>query len=163
MVAPLTTTFFWLKHQKSTVRSEVKQNMIAGLDKQDLVLLKFTTQESKTKLHWEHFKEFEYNDQMYDIVETQIKGDTTYYWCWQDNEETKLNKQLDELLAYALGNNPQNKDSQKQLSDIFELFYHFEPGENAHAFSQFSTKNSHYGFSCIIFSFSPPVPPPEIG
>ena len=163
LVAPLTITFFWLKHQKSTVRREVKQNMIAGLDKNELVLLKFTAQESQTKLHWEHSEEFEYNDQMYDIVETQIKGDTTYYWCWWDNEETKLNKQLDELLAYALGNNPQNKDSQKQLSDIFESFYHFEPGENAHAFSQFSPKNSHYGFSCIIFSFSPLVPPPEIG
>lgn len=137
--------------------------MIEGLEKNELVLLKFTAQESQTKLHWEHSKEFEYNDQMYDIVDTQIKGDTTYYWCWWDNEETKLNKQLDELLAYVLGNDPQNKDTQKQLSDFFESLYYFQVIPTPQVFSQHIKENSHYSFSCITFSSSPPVPPPEIG
>ncbi len=140
----------------------VKENMISGVEKHELILLKFTEKECQTKLNWEHSKEFEYNNQMYDIVATQMEGDTTYFWCWPDNEETELNKKLNDLLAYTLGKNPERKDAQNQLVDIFNLFYHFQSLENVHVFNQICPINSYYTFSSIIFSSSPAVPPPEL-
>lgn len=162
MVAPLTATFIWLQHQKAVVKSMVKKNMISGLDKQELILLKFTEEECQSKLNWEHSKEFEYNDQMYDIIATHKEGDTTYFWCWPDNEETELNKQLNDLLAYTLGKDPERKDAQKQLNDIFDLFYHFQNLENVHFFNRICPIKSCYSFSSVIFAFSPAVPPPEL-
>lgn len=47
----------------------------------------------------ETFEEFEFNNQMYDIVDKVISKDSVQYWCWWDFKETKLNKQLDELLV----------------------------------------------------------------
>ncbi|MFH1049421.1 MAG: hypothetical protein V1779_00660 [bacterium] len=55
----------------------MKWNMIAGLDKDELVLLKFTEEELVLKLRWEHSKEFEYHYQMNDIVDQAIQGDFT--------------------------------------------------------------------------------------
>ncbi|PTB91022.1 hypothetical protein C9994_16285, partial [Marivirga lumbricoides] len=101
LFAPGLITYSWLSHQKRAVKHEVKWKMIAGMDKNELVLLKFTSEEAKV-LKWEHAKEFEYQNEMYDVVEQQTIGDTTYYWCWWDHEETALNKQLSLLVVKAL-------------------------------------------------------------
>ena len=123
LFVPFPATFFWLEYQKSMVKHEVKWRMIEGLEKEELVLLKFTKEEAQNKLRWEHSREFEYNGQMYDIVDTQIKGDTLYYWCWWDHEETVLNKKLDELMAKAFGHDPQQRKSQSQLQRYLKSFF----------------------------------------
>lgn len=157
---PLTAKFIWLQHHKVIVRREVKSNLIAGLEKENLVLLQFTSKEAKTQLRWEHDKEFEYKHQMFDIVETEVHGDTTNYWCWPDNEETQLNQQLDKLLANALGNDSQIQDTKKQLTDFFKSLYHQESGETFLIFSQVFQQNFQNKLSYTSHSLSPPVPPP---
>ncbi len=123
LVAPLVATFTYMHHQKASVRKELKHRIIAGIDRDELVLLKFSIEESRTKLRWEHEKEFEFAGQMYDIVEKEISGDTIHYWCWWDHEETKLNRQLDDLVAKVLGNNPQRKDRQDKTVDFLKKLY----------------------------------------
>lgn len=163
MVAPLTTTYISLRYQKATVRREVKWKMIAGLEKEELVLLKFTEIEEQEQIKWEHSEEFEYNNEMYDIIEKEINCDTTYYWCWRDNKETQLNKQLDDLLVNELGGDHHNNDTQKRLSSIFKSLYYCETGVIRLTLMPPALENSHYSFSNISFLSSPPVPPPEIG
>ncbi|MDZ7846951.1 MAG: hypothetical protein U5L96_09340 [Owenweeksia sp.] len=162
LVAPVVATFTFLRYQKSQVRREVKWKMIAGLDKEELVLLKFTEEESQTELRWEHSKEFEYKGQMYDIVEKSIQGDTIYYWCWWDHEETKLNKQLDGLLANVLGNNPQRQEKKSQLADFFKKLFH--ESKKTHL-----TEISNHRINCFFYSedftsiyHAPPVPHPAL-
>jgi hypothetical protein len=163
LVAPIVVTFTFLHYQKKQVRKEVKHQIIAGIDKSELVLLKFTEEESQSKLKWEHSREFEYNDQMYDIVETEIKWDTIYYWCWWDNKETKLNKQLDNLLANALENNPIKKDNQKRLTNFYKSLY-CQQLPNWHWFSfQTEQMTTDYTSGYLTIFYPPPVPPPEKG
>lgn len=137
--------------------------MIAGIPREELVLLKFTEYEKKNDLRWVHSKEFEYKGEMYDIVETFFKGDTTYYWCWWDYEETKLNKQLDGLLSFAYKKDARTTKNQK----IVHAFY------NSLYFSYSKTPISSYlellklmcpNQSDIFLSHSPtpPDPPPEL-
>lgn len=133
------------------------------MDKEDLVLLKFKEKDEKKQLKWHHSEEFEHNGEMYDIVKKEVVADTTYYWCWPDNEETKLNTQLDKLLICALENIPQRKDNQKRVSDFFKSLYHQEKSKTGIVFCQLTQQNLHY--SCSSYSsltFPPPVPPPEI-
>jgi len=162
-VAPIVVTFNLLQYHKKQVRKEVKHLIIAGINREELVLLRFTEEESHARLKWKHSKEFEYNQQMYDIVETEVKGDTTYYWCWSDNKETRLNQHLDELLTYALRKDPNQRKNQRQLVKFYKSLYsnqlhHFR----LHSFQTEQT-TANYRFTCYVVSYPPPVPPPELG
>ncbi len=161
-VAPVTTTYIILKYQKKQVKREIKWKLISGIDKEELVLLKFTEEEKQTQLNWKHSKEFEYKGEMYDIVETKIVGDTTYYWLWWDHEETKLNKQLNQLVSFALGHNPKNQENQKRLEKFFKSLY-FSENENKELLTFFEVNSKFYfrqNFYPSVFLI-PPVPPPE--
>jgi len=162
-IVPLAVTIVILHLQKMQVKKEMKWEMIAGLDKEELVLLKFTKEETQKELRWEHTKEFECKGQMYDLVEKSIQGDTVFYWCWVDDKETKLNEELEKLVAFALGNNQQRKNNQEQLIDFYKSLYwqhcHTKLNEVA---SQSNELIMPYDFSCLTISIPPAVPPPEI-
>lgn len=163
LVAPFFGTYGWLKMEKRKVKKTIKWRMIAGMDKSELVLLKFTNEEAETQLEWEHSREFEYNGQMYDVVEKSVHGDTIWYRCWPDDEETKLNLQLNELVASAMGKNPVNKDSRDRLNNFLKSLYCSDSSDknllanNAKKISPF-----HFSSDYSSIRFSPPAPPPEI-
>lgn len=144
------------------VRKEIKRKIIKGLDKQELVLLKFSKNEAQTVLRWEHAKEFEFKCEMYDVVETKITNDSIHYWCWWDFEETSLNKKLFELTSLALNNNPQKKETQNQLIDFYKSLF----CENFYTYS-FEHKKpnnpiiSNLQLNLDLIFYSPPIPPPE--
>jgi hypothetical protein len=100
---------------------------------------------------------------MYDIVEKEVKGDTTLYWCWLDNEETKLNRQYEELVFYALECNPINQENKKQIAKFFKIPFLSEPTEKtAIAFQEI---NNIYLYDQNFYqsvSSSPADPPPKI-
>jgi hypothetical protein len=159
LIAPVIATFTYLHYQKKQVKRTVKWNMIAGLDKSELVLLTFSKPDSENELEWKHSKEFGYQGEMYDIVEKKVVGDSIQYWCWWDYAETKLNKQLDHLLANVLGNDSQRKDKKDQLLDVYKkLFYELETARITFTPpSKSSTFHYKNQFNQIYFS---PVPPP---
>ncbi len=55
-----------------------------------MVRLKFSKTEITTKLNWKHSKEFEFNNQMYDVVDKVVTRDSIRYWCWWDFKETEI-------------------------------------------------------------------------
>jgi hypothetical protein len=137
--------------------------MIKGIDLDELELLKFTKQESGNKLKWEHSKEFEYNQQMYDVVKMELIGDSIYYWCWMDYEETKLNRQLAELVKNVLNANPEKKEKQERLYSFYKLLYCFESFNWQSELSSIdNTQNTFYLNASYIYPFPPPTPPPQI-
>jgi len=162
LIAPIATTFTFLHYQKKQIKKVVKQQIIDGINKSDLVLLKFTKSETLTILHWEQSKEFEYNGQLYDVVEEEIKGDTIYYWCWWDYKETELNKKFDNLVTYVLGHDNQRKESQKRIENFYKSLYFKLLFEWNFFAIQSDQITSFYYNNYRSISFPPPVPPPEI-
>jgi hypothetical protein len=163
LIAPVATIFVIFQVQKKQIKREVKWKMISGIDREVLVLLKFTEEEKKNQLKWKTSNEFEYKGEMYDIVEKEVKGDTTLYWCWLDNEETKLNRQYEELVFYALECNPINQENKKQIAKFFKIPFLSEPTEKtAIAFQEI---NNIYLYDQNFYqsvSSSPADPPPKI-
>ncbi|MCF8302114.1 MAG: hypothetical protein K9I94_02475 [Bacteroidales bacterium] len=160
--APIIATYTWLQYKKSITKKEVKQQLVAGVDKNELILLKFSKNDSQKLLNWKHSKEFEYDDRMYDIVKTELQGDTAYYWCWLDYKETRLNKELKKLVAHALGNNNQRKETKQQLTNFYKSLYwgpkpiwfsSHNPATGMVRFAYFESYTSR--------SFPPPTPPPK--
>lgn len=136
--------------------------MIAGIEKEELVLLKFKTGEEKTQLRWEHSKEFEYKGQMYDVVLREEIGDSSYYHCWWDAEETALNQQLTDLTQLALNSNPQRQKHQKSLYSFLQTFYFPSTYKWSACLNE---SNNVFNSYCIEAQskpyFQPPTPPPE--
>ena len=123
LIAPAVVTYTWIQQRKCAVKKEVKWEMIAGIDKKELVLLKFSNKEIKAKLHWKHSKEFEFNSQMYDIVDKIVSKDSIKYWCWLDFEETKLNQQLSKLLVNVYQKDIPTKEKQSQIVEFYKSLY----------------------------------------
>lgn len=123
LIAPAVVTYTWIQQRKRAVKKEVKWKMIAGIDKSELVLLKFSKSETVSKLKWKHSKEFEFNNQMYDIVDKITTKDSIKYWCWWDFEETKLNQQLSKLLVSVYQKDIPSKDKQSQIVEFYKSLY----------------------------------------
>ncbi len=162
-VVPLATTYMVLHFHKKQVKRELKRKLIASIDKSELVLLKFTEEEKQSQLEWEHAKEFEYKNEMYDVIDSKTIGDTTFYWVWWDFEETKLYKQLQTLVSYALGNNPQHEEENQRINNFFKSLYFSEKNTDDKLLC--IDKQSIYKYleeSYLSFKNSPSVPPPKI-
>ncbi|MCB0731910.1 MAG: hypothetical protein KDC88_12835 [Ignavibacteriae bacterium] len=135
-------------------------NLISHLDDNDLVLLKFSKSETNTILSWEHSKEFEFNEIMYDVIKSKEVGDSVLYWCWQDNDETYLNKRFKENLANALQNDGKSNRLLSQLSNYLSIFYTTESNKISHNNSFYTIKyfsqNIKFYQSIVICPNSPP-------
>lgn len=161
-LAPLPGLYLWLSYEKNRVRKEVKEAIISGMDKDRLVKLTFTLEQTSTLLDWEHEKEFEYNGMMYDIVETIEEGNIIHYWCWPDREETELNRQISELVSGAMQHDRQKQDRQQRILQFMKTI-HFSPAgidTPLLAFS-YAENNITPDPSPIRRSSSPPSPPPK--
>lgn len=121
LIGPYLGISIYLKHEKRMLKREIKHRIIEGIDRSELVELSFTPQEEK-QLIWKHSKEFEFKGEMYDVVETEVINGQTVYWCWWDNKETTLNKQLNSMLAKALGQNYPDS-GQQTISNFLKLLY----------------------------------------
>lgn len=97
--------------------------LIEKIDKSELVLLKFKTEEINSKIEWEHSKEFKYHNKMYDIIETIFWGDSVVFHCWLDDEETQLNKTLFNLLTSSLEKKNKSNKIFNQLNSFNSIFY----------------------------------------
>jgi hypothetical protein len=160
LVAPPLITFAWLHYQKDRVRHDIKHRIMAGMDRDELVLLSFGREEAESELRWEHSKEFEYDGEMYDVVERSATPDSLHYWCWWDHKETELNRKLAGLVHQALGDDPQQKENHKQLLSYFKTVYlphtttEFQAGLLAKA-----PLNTKY-FNAYSYQNEPPATPP---
>jgi hypothetical protein len=153
----------WLQHEKMQVRWEVRQKIHAGMDKEDLVLLKFAIEDIGTKLLWEHASEFEYNGQMYDIVETITKPDSIFYRCWADHAETTINQSIASLINKGCKPDPQQREQQKRLLDYLRSLY-CEKDAPVCSLSSHLTLSPHTPglLNCSRLNYPPPSPPPEL-
>lgn len=163
MVAPAAVGYLYLQYRKMLVRKEIKWRLIAGIDRKELVLLKFRSSEQH-QLKWKHAREFEYRGELYDIVETISQGDTTFYWCWWDNEETQLHKKLTELVSKALKGDPKRNKNQQDLLSFFKTPYYASPPQNG--ISDTICSKIHRAKWMIrpyhTLLDTPPSPPPEV-
>lgn len=123
IVSPAVITYVGLNHQKEVLREEVKEKLIAGVDRNKLVFLKFEEDKAAKELRWKHDKEFEYRGEMYDVLEVLYSNDSAYYWCWPDKGETRLNAQLDLALFRLLGEDPERESQKDRLAQFYKSLY----------------------------------------
>ncbi|MEQ8582574.1 MAG: hypothetical protein RIC30_14635 [Marinoscillum sp.] len=153
-------TYTWLRIEKYQIKRQIKRQLISQTDRNDLVLLKIALKDSSL-LSWEHAKEFEYQHEMYDVVERYRHGDTTYYWCWWDHEETQLNRQLQALVNKAFANDP-NHQSNRERVESFTSGLFFVPFPMFQFLTPASARQRPASEKTPLYrQQKPPLPPPE--
>jgi len=163
LIDPMVGTFTWMHYKKTLVKKDVQKKINKGIDQDKLVLLQFSKKETETELRWSHPREFEYNHKMYDIVETKTEGDTVYYWCWYDHEETMLKREMEKVADKALGKDCKIGNETAILMSIAKnLYFPFlwngdvsVPDILCHQDILF-----YHLYSQILFQ--PPTPPPQL-
>lgn len=112
--------FSFLQHR---IRTEVKAKIKSSVPADELVLLAFSAEALKdesSSLQWLDDREFRYNGNMYDIVRSYTRADTTFFLCLNDIQEEKLFAHLDAHVQRQMANSGQ----QEKLDAFKDVFSH---------------------------------------
>lgn len=162
LTAPILGTWAWLTIHKSQVRKAAKHYIMETADPSNFVTFQFTDEQIARELDWEHSREFEYKGQMYDVVDRYRNGDKTTIICWPDNEETVINKSLDNLVSQFLGNDPVNSESQEKVVVFYRSLYFEEITQyNFYRFPERRRKKVRLDETENPQFITPPTPPPK--
>lgn len=164
IVAPIATVVFCLHYHQLAIRKHIKQQIIAGLDKDQLQKFSFTTAQKQTQLKWYKKHEFKYDGFMYDVVHSEFNGDTTHFWCWKDSHEDKIRNELNDLVSHAADKDSSNRNTKIKLQQFldtlfFEEPYNWKPLRITQNTSSFLTTEYRYSKAFL----SRPFPPPKFG
>ena len=164
MILPFSGGFLWLHYKKSLVHSEMQEKISNGSENENqLIKLALDRDESEKLIQWESYREFEYKKVLYDVVKTKIHGDSIYFYCLLDVEETQLEKELEHLFSYGFESEEQRDESQNNLTCFYQNLFHSRErfSTNNLLFTDINVDCPPYKFylnSCVL---SPLVPPPE--
>ena len=163
LVIPFLGAWQFLSLRILQIKEQVGDKMEEGIEQEQQVLLKFTKEEIITQLDWEHSKEFEYKGEMYDVISSEVIGDTTWYWCFWDKKETALKKEQQNLILIALGQNPQQQKTQNHITNFLRTLFPITPLEFRKKEIYFVNPkvDVEYCFSSSTFHPLPPFHPPE--
>ncbi len=163
LTVPFLGTYLWLQGRLQVIKHHVEKEIKKGTGKEVDVLFKFSLTDSKSLLDWEHSREFEYQDEMYDVLRSDTIGDTAWYWCYWDRKETKVKRDLHSLVANSLDHGPFNQTQQQHLNHFFKNLYCYPKSEMPEANDHlFQTKiSSDYLDNVSDICLIPPIPPPE--
>lgn len=154
--------YLWLQHLKEQAREEVVEKISLGLDKDRLVILEFSAEEIKTELKWRSPREFEFAHELYDVVDFIIEDNKVIFWCWPDQKESFLEKEIESIIARVFSHQRKSLTRQEE-STVTPRVYLFFPAGRPDLFSP-----DLFSFF-FIFSFKastsfepqPPTPPPR--
>jgi len=153
------------KLQQYHIRAQVKQQIKAGVPEDELVLLKIPAaleQGHNRVFQRIHAREFRYHGQMYDIVRQQSRGDTTWYYCVSDEQETLLFARLDELVQQNMtGTQPHNSQIEMLLRLLGALYFYDGIQQLEISRDAAAQLAALFQFRVKTWKAHPATPPPE--
>lgn len=124
LILPVVVTYLGTQHRISVVKKETKQ-LLAKTNFEKLINLTFSKLDAQ-QLNWEHEDEFEYQNKMYDIIHQRVTGDSVYYTCWLDREETELNTKLKTLLVSVYQNDIPLQKQKLSFYQFYKTLFYYE-------------------------------------
>lgn len=143
------------------MKEELKEYLVERKNKENIVLLVFTEEQYQSRLQWEYDYEFEYQGQMYDVVESIHKDGIYKIRCYKDDKEKKLKEKMTHFLAFGFDDDVQKNESQKKLSNYFNCLY-YETNKLELTYFIFNTQTIFSNrFKLLKTYLTPFYPPPK--
>jgi hypothetical protein len=106
-----------LSYERHEIREKVEQKLLNSLEKSALICI-VENAENFPKIIWERSaKEFEFEDNLYDIAYVETISGINYYYCLSDKDETRLEVKIDKLL--------ENQSKKLPFGNQSKLVLHF--------------------------------------
>ena len=109
--------FFQEKHRMQV--KDLIKNGIPDNRQVIFVLEKSAYENMQTGIDWKDFDEFRFDGEMYDILGTDVKGDSVYLYCLLDSDETGLYTILDRIIEKET----EDPDEQAGLNNFASHYY----------------------------------------
>lgn len=162
LIGPVLVTTGWLQYHRYATRERIERQLYLTQESTEVVTLTFAKTDIKKLLEWEHNREFEFQGQMYDVIDANETPDSITYRCIWDKAETRIKKQLNQLVAQSLENDTQHHSRQQQIQ-IQLLKLYFEPTFNWQSKADGIARINHScctpNYSQLFYSLD--NPPPE--
>lgn len=150
------------KSVQFSIRRQIKAQIKASIPEEKLVCIAIATAQPPKAFRFVEKEEFRYYGKMYDVVKKEERGDSTYYFCIFDEQETALFATLQEDTRREWRDNPKPQRQQQALLKLIPKFYFFYNIKMLLFDIKFY--NNHLPFTPIIYAA--PIgrvvsPPPE--
>jgi len=106
-----------------SIHNEVKSILIKSISNNNLFTI-IINNKNKLNFRVTDKDEFIYNGKMYDIVRQKSEGDTTIYYCFDDNKEDILFANLNIYVKNNMDSNPLKTKAQQILKKITTPLFH---------------------------------------
>jgi hypothetical protein len=159
---PVLSVYFFLLAEKENIKNLTHEKLFSEKKSTNWIKIELSEKEAHQLIEWENDHEFEYNQNMYDVVKREQSGNHLIYWCYQDIEESLINEQLGELFSYLTGGHSTRPETRHLLEKVFKKLYCSTRGEETLFISStlISKTPSQPGF-CSELSTEVPTPPPN--
>jgi len=117
---------FIFKIFQAKYREEVLEIIKDGVLEDKLTFFAFSKDDLKngtTLAQWMEEDEFRFNDEMYDVVKEEIHGDSVYFYCIHDENESRLYAVLDKYFQQLLEEDPDKVRDLNTLNSSLSRFY----------------------------------------
>lgn len=109
LIIPMVVSSLLMLH--SRFEWETSNAERSDLRKEDLIHMAIPKRDAYTKLKWNNHEQFEYQDQLFDVILHETRGDTFHYWVFEDDTEMEYNARIQDLLDSVRGHSPYKKRS----------------------------------------------------
>jgi hypothetical protein len=148
-----------------SVRSKVKLELLNKVEESKLVLVKVARtleQTPNNQFKKNHDKEFEFLGEMYDVVNTVERRDTTYYYCYQDRDESDIIRGINRWIKDNFGNSKEKNETEDIQKVFFEKDYEVA---TLFCYPSFAMNESDFfieGTTILVGFTNCFAPPPEL-
>ncbi len=158
--------FQWSSHwQRDQVRRAARHQIVHGLPRAQLH--RFAKCHSQTtwpaEITWIEDHEFTYKGVFYDVVFREQGTDSLILYAWADLEETKLEREIDQLMARLLGQDPVHRHVRDRWCQFLKQLYP-HAGQGTDDLVWLCKKNEvpcHTPCLTDLPESAPPSPPPR--
>lgn len=145
------------------VRKEIKTILKKTVPEHELHLISFSRKSIKD-IDWKkEGKEFRHKGIMYDVVKYKQDSDSVFYYCINDQQETRLFSHLDDLINKQIDDD--KSANGRMAKNLFKLFAPFKyiSGEGFAFMAADNSKNGVFIYSmyCFPVVMEIPTPPPN--
>ena len=110
----------WIKKH----RHEIKSGFLRELPESLLMIIRVPYfQPESVPLEFEHAEEFKLNGEMYDIVRTEIRNDTIYYFTFHDTKESSLYRSLSAAVHHQTSQDQASNPRLQLLLSLGQFLY----------------------------------------
>lgn len=112
-----------MQYQKQNIKRQTKLKLMKGLSENELCSFSFSLNFAENGLNFVNEHEFIINNEMYDIVETRVFGDSVQYTCYHDVKESELKRTLAGIVSQITSSSPENTKQSLKLQYFSNNLY----------------------------------------